>query len=61
MQSQYGFRSQAAAPALEYVGVGRRVIKLDGSPISWDKSIVRNLLHIFDHLPYATPYLLIWT
>jgi uncharacterized RDD family membrane protein YckC len=140
MQSQYGSPSQAAASALEYVGVGRRllaliidgiillivgwiivvifpasgditaggdawdrfkhmgpgvvlpniipfiyyivmeamqgatvgkmargirVVKLDGSPISWGESIVRNLLRIVDHLPYAIPYLLgallIWT
>jgi uncharacterized RDD family membrane protein YckC len=140
MQSQYGSPSQTAAPALEYVGVGRRllalivdgiillfvgwiiafvfpssgvitaggdawdrfkhmgpgtvlqiiipfvyyivmeamqgatvgkialgirVVKLDGSPMSWGESIVRNLLRIVDHLPYAIPYLLgallIWT
>lgn len=28
MQSQYGSPSQAAAPALEYVGVGRRLLAL---------------------------------
>jgi uncharacterized RDD family membrane protein YckC len=140
MQSQYSSPYQAAAPALEYVGVGRRllaiiidtiilsiplaligmafhsnvamiaggdawekfkhmgpapvlqfitpfvyyilmeamlgatvgkmalgihVVKLDGSPIGWGESIVRNLLRIVDHIPYAIPYLLgailIWT
>ncbi len=44
---------------------GIRVVKLDGSPMSWGESIVRNLLRIVDHLPYAIPYLLgallIWT
>ncbi len=137
MQSPYGFPSQAVAPALEYVGVGRRlpaliidgiilgivlsivswisamvlppggvmpaggdawdrlthmspgtllqliipfvyyivmeamqgatvgkmalgirVVKLDGSPISWWDSIVRNLWRIIDHVPYVVPYLL---
>jgi uncharacterized RDD family membrane protein YckC len=133
MRSQYGSPSQAAAPAPEYVGVGRRllaliidgfillivgwiiavvfpssgaiargvdawgrfkhmgpgavlqviipfvyyiimealqgatvgkmapgirVVKLDGSPMSWGESIVRNLLRIVDQLPYAIPYLL---
>jgi uncharacterized RDD family membrane protein YckC len=136
MQPQYSFPSQAAAPALEYVGVGRRfvaliidgiilgiifsiiswitgmdfsggimaahgdfasrvahmspggalqiivpfvyfivmeavlgatvgkmalgirVVKLDGSPISWWQSIVRNLWRILDILPGVIPYLL---
>jgi uncharacterized RDD family membrane protein YckC len=137
MQSQYGTPYQAAAPALEYVGVGRRfvatlvdgiillivngliglvfhagmtnvngvmtynssgpgaalqiiipfiyyivleammgatvgkmalgirVVKVDGSPISWGESIIRNLLRIIDYIPYFIPYLLgailIWT
>jgi uncharacterized RDD family membrane protein YckC len=142
MQSQYYFPSQAAAPALEYVGVGRRflaviidtiilliidgiiplingmivsailslsgvitaggdtwidficllqiiiipfvyhigmeamlgatvgkmvlgirVVKLDGSPISWGEAIVRNLLRFVDLLPslYLLAVLLIWT
>jgi uncharacterized RDD family membrane protein YckC len=64
MQSQYGSPS-LAAPALECVGIGRRVVNLDGSAISWGESIVRNLLRIVDHLHYAIRYLLgailIWT
>jgi uncharacterized RDD family membrane protein YckC len=47
------------------IALGIRVVKLDGSPMSWGESIVRNLLRIVDHLPYAIPYLLgallIWT
>ena len=35
-----------------------RVVTLDGSPISWGASIVRNLLRIVDQLPSAIPYLL---
>lgn len=138
MQSQYGTPYQAAAPAMEYVGVGRRllaiiidgiiigivdgiiaaifhigmatttngsvsysasgpgslvpsiifivyvivleatmgatlgkmalglrVVKMDGSPISWGESIIRNLLRIIDVIPVFIPYLLgailIWT
>ena len=40
------------------MSLGIRVIKLHGSPISCGESIVRNLLCIVDHLPYAIPYLL---
>ncbi len=138
MQSQYGTPYQAAAPAMEYVGVGRRllaviidgivlgivngiiaaifhigmvttangsmsysasgpgatlpyiifliyyivleatmgatlgklalglrVVKADGSPISWGESIIRNLLRFIDVIPGFIPYLLgailIWT
>lgn len=47
------------------MALGIRVIKLDGSPMSWGESIVRNLWRIVDHLPYAIPCLLgallIWT
>ena len=52
MQSQYGSLHQAAA-AQDYMEVGRRLVKLDGSSISWGESIVRNLLCIVDHLPYS--------
>jgi len=38
--------------------LGIRVVKLDGSPIGWGESIIRNLLRILDHLPYIIPYLL---
>ena len=45
--------------------LGIRVVKLDGSPIGWSDSIVRNLFRIIDHIPYGIPYLLgailIWT
>jgi uncharacterized RDD family membrane protein YckC len=45
--------------------LGIRVVKLDGSDISWGEAIVRNLLRIVDQLPAAIPYLLgavlIWT
>ena len=58
MQSQHGFPSQAAAVAEDYMGVGICVVKLDGSSISWGKSIFHNLLRIVYHLPYAIPHLL---
>lgn len=121
MQSQYGAPSQAAAPALEYVGVGRRflavlvdgiilgvvlgiiafalrgstigsvlvsvlgiaylivmeatqgatigkkalglrVVKLDGTPIGWGESIVRNLFRIIDGIgAYLLGAIFIWT
>jgi uncharacterized RDD family membrane protein YckC len=45
--------------------LGIRVVRLDGSPIGWGQSIIRNLLRIIDHIPYGIPYLLgailIWT
>ena len=40
------------------MALGIRVVKLDGSPISWGESIVRNLWRIVDHIPYFIPYLL---
>jgi uncharacterized RDD family membrane protein YckC len=47
------------------MALGIRVVKLDGSPISWGESIIRNLLRIIDYIPYVIPYLLaailIWT
>jgi uncharacterized RDD family membrane protein YckC len=47
------------------LALGLRIVKLDGSPISWGESIVRNLLRIIDYIPYFIPYLLgailIWT
>ena len=121
MQSQYDAPYQAAAPALEYVGVGRRflavlvdgiilgvvlgiisfalrgsalgttlvsvlgiaylivleaiqgatigkkvlglrVVKLDGTPIGWGESIVRNLLRIIDGIGgYLLGAIFIWT
>jgi len=45
--------------------LGIRVVRLDGSPISWGQSISRNLLRLIDQIPYVIPYLLgailIWT
>jgi len=45
--------------------LGVRVVRLDGSSISWGQSITRNLLRVIDHIPYGIPYLLgailIWT
>jgi uncharacterized RDD family membrane protein YckC len=40
------------------MALGIRVVKLDGSPISWGESIIRNLLRIIDSIPYFIPYLL---
>jgi uncharacterized RDD family membrane protein YckC len=40
------------------MALGIRVVKLDGSPISWWDSIVRNLWRILDLLPGIIPYLL---
>lgn len=42
--------------------LGLRVVKTDGSPISWSKSIIRNLLRIVDGLfGYLVGAILIWT
>lgn len=40
-----------------------RVVKTDGSPISWSESVIRNLLRIVDALPtaYLVGAILIWT
>jgi len=40
-----------------------RVVKTDGSPISWSESVIRNLLRIIDALPtaYIVGAILIWT
>jgi uncharacterized RDD family membrane protein YckC len=47
------------------LALGLRVVKLDGTPISWGESVVRNLLRIVDVIPVFIPYLLgailIWT
>src|ERR1051326_5906576 len=36
--------------------LGIRVVKLDGSPIGWGESIIRNLLRIIDSIPFFIPY-----
>ena len=42
--------------------MGLRVVKEDGSPISWSESIIRNLLRIIDGLfAYLVGAILIWT
>ncbi len=42
--------------------LGLRVVKTDGSPISWSESIIRNLLRIVDGLfGYLVGAILIWT
>jgi uncharacterized RDD family membrane protein YckC len=41
--------------------VGLRVVKEDGSPISWNESIIRNLLRIVDSLfVYLVGAILVW-
>lgn len=42
--------------------LGLRVVKEDGSPISWSESLIRNLLRIIDGLfVYLIGAILIWT
>jgi len=45
--------------------LGIRIVKLNGSPIGWGESIMRNLLRLIDLIPHGIPYLLgailIWT
>jgi uncharacterized RDD family membrane protein YckC len=45
------------------MALGLRVVKTDGSPISWSESVIRNLLRIIDALPFAyiVGAILIWT
>lgn len=47
------------------MGLGIRVVKVDGSPIGWGGSIMRNLLCVIDGIPFFVPYLLgailVWT
>lgn len=40
------------------MALGLRVVKTDGTPISWGESVVRNLLRIVDEIPFVIPYLL---
>lgn len=40
------------------MALGLRVVKTDGTPISWSESVVRNLLRIVDEIPFVIPYLL---
>ncbi|MFL5661319.1 MAG: RDD family protein, partial [Ktedonobacteraceae bacterium] len=42
--------------------VGLRVVKLDGSPISWSESVIRNLLRIIDGIFfYLVGAIFVWT
>ena len=44
------------------MALGLRVVKVDGSPISWSESVVRNLLRIIDSLfVYLVGAILVWT
>jgi uncharacterized RDD family membrane protein YckC len=42
--------------------LGLRVVKIDGTPISWSESLIRNLLRVIDGLfGYLVGAILIWT
>ena len=44
------------------MALGLRVVKTDGSPISWSESVIRNLLRIVDGLfAYLVGAIFIWT
>jgi uncharacterized RDD family membrane protein YckC len=47
------------------MALGLRVVRMDGTPITMNESVIRNLLRIIDFLPLAIPYLLaavlVWT
>ncbi|HEV7237477.1 MAG TPA: RDD family protein, partial [Ktedonobacteraceae bacterium] len=44
------------------MALGLRVVKVNGSPISWTESIVRNLLRIIDGLfVYLVGAIFVWT
>jgi uncharacterized RDD family membrane protein YckC len=45
------------------LALGLRVVKVDGSPISWVDSLIRNILRIIDVLPtaYLVAAILVWT
>ena len=44
------------------LALGLRVVKMDGSPISWKESVIRNLLRIVDGLfDYLVGAILIWS
>ena len=44
------------------MALGLRVVRTDGSPISWTESIIRNLLRIIDGLfIYLVGAIFIWT
>ena len=39
------------------MALGLKVVREDGSPISWNESLIRNLLRVVDEFPYFIPYL----
>jgi len=42
--------------------VGLKVVRVDGAPISWSESVIRNLLRIIDGLfAYLVGAIIIWT
>ncbi len=44
------------------MAVGLRVVKIDGSPISWSESVIRNLLRIIDGIFfYLVGAIFVWT
>src|SRR5450755_3534125 len=44
------------------MALGLRVVKMDGSPISWTESVIRNLLRIIDGLfAYLVGAIFVWT
>ncbi len=44
------------------MALGLRVVRVDGAPISWSESVIRNLLRIVDCLVfYILGAILIWT
>lgn len=40
------------------MALGLRVVKMDGTPITMNESVIRNLLRIVDAVPFFIPYLL---
>lgn len=59
----YAFVMEATQGAtLGKMALGIRVVRLDGSPIGWSESLIRNLLRIIDGLfVYLVGAILIWT
>jgi len=45
------------------MALGLRVVKLDGTPIRWPDSLIRNILRIIDFLPiaYLVGAILVWS
>jgi uncharacterized RDD family membrane protein YckC len=59
--SYYIVMEATLGATLGKMALGLRVVKIDGSPIGWSESIIRNLLHIVDFLFfYLVAAILIW-